>query len=237
MMKKSWLPIFITGVALLCCWMIYRARRRRDHLLVPLASAMQHMKSGDLILFSGRHIAPGTPRDMLRRALFLGATYTYRAVDNCEYGHVAVVYRNKQTGILYLLHCEMSSSEPDVLSGEPATGVQMTILENKLRSYKGYCVWQSINKEIPEDLMFEFLRRTYHMNYRVPGDVYMRLLDRILKAPRVRSYDDTGEIWTMPGMLCTEWVGAFYEYCGVFDPEKAPYKTYYLPSDFMYVVP
>uniref|UniRef100_A0A6C0BN80 Peptidase n=1 Tax=viral metagenome TaxID=1070528 RepID=A0A6C0BN80_9ZZZZ len=228
---KKWFPALVSGVTLLACWMIYRARRRRDYPLIPLAHAMRHMKTGDLVLFSGREIPLDTPSEMMRRMCFLGATYAYRALDACEWGHVAVVYRSGDK--LYFIHCEMSTQH-DALAGEPVTGVQVSDLQEKLARYSGYCVWRPINRAIPEQRVKDFLQLTYHFNYRIPGDVWMRFLDRILGARRARCPKDPVCYQTTTGMFCTEWVGAFYEFCGVFDRTRAPYKTYFLPSDFTY---
>jgi len=231
--RKNWLPFLVAGMVMLSCWMIYRARRRKDYPLIPLDKAMEHMKTGDLVLFSGREIPLDTPDQMVRRALFLGATYVYRAFDACEWGHVAVVYRASKNGKLYFIHCELSTHQ-DELAGEPVTGVQMTDLEDKLRGYHGYCVWRPINREIPEERVVDFLNLTYHFYYRIPGDVWMRFIDRILNARRARCPKEPICYRTTEGMFCTEWVGAFYEFCGVFERSRAPYKTYFLPSDFTY---
>lgn len=229
--RRQWvIGAFVAAVALIY-WMIYRARRRRDHPIIGLASAMEHMKTGDLMLFSGRHLNATGPAQMVRRAAFLGATYVYRAVDACEWGHVAVVYRHPETNELLLLHCEMSSADPDYFAGEPVTGVQVTSLERKVRAYRGYCMWRPLNRALPDDLVHEYLLRTYHLPYRVPGDIWMRFVDRLAGARhRLRPADDMDE--QKEGMLCSEWVGALLEHCGVFDKSCSPYKGYYLLSDF-----
>lgn len=227
------LHIALGGLILFVCWMIYRARRRRDYPLIPLAQAMAHMKTGDLVLFSGRYIPITTPDQMVSRSAFLAATYVYRALDACEWGHVAVVYREESTGELFLLHAELDS-HACVLAGSPVTGVQMTPVEEKLKSYSGYCVWRPINRAIPEVKVKEFLHLTYPMHYRIPGDVWMRFFDRILKARRARAPTEPDYYRTTEGVFCTEWVGIFFEFCGVFDKARSPYKSYYLPSDFGY---
>ena len=84
--------------------MIYRARRRRDYPTIPLANAIKHMKTGDLVLFSGRNIGdPADTEQMIKRVAHLSATYIYRAVDACEFGHVAVVYKDQTTNEVYLV--------------------------------------------------------------------------------------------------------------------------------------
>lgn len=219
-------------------WMFYRARRRKDYPQIPLAAALNHMKTGDLVLMSGRYLQIGFPDQMLRRALFLGVTYAYRSLDATEWSHVAVVYRptcktGPWAGKVFLLHAEMDTLPCD-LAGQPATGVQMTEVETKLRHYLGYYVWRPINRELPENQVLEFLRLTYSLSYRIPGDVWIRFMDRILKARRSKLASEPDYYRTADGVFCSEWVGAFYEFCGVFDRNSAPYKNYYSPSDFSY---
>ena len=110
--RPTWGLFLGVGLMTLCYWLIYRARRRHDYPTIALASAMKYMKTGDLILFSGRNIAKGEVDQMARRLVFLSATYLYRAFDACEWGHVAVVFREPSTKKLYLLHCEMRGGVP-----------------------------------------------------------------------------------------------------------------------------
>lgn len=217
---------------LLCVvyWFIYRARRREDYRLISFDHAQRHMKTGDLILFSGRNITLGPPEHMARRVVFLVATYVYRAVDACEWGHVAMVY--KHAGELYLLHCEMQNEESDLFAGEPVTGVQVTPLKAKLDRYQGYCVWRPLNRALEHDKIYRFLEHTYHMNYSIPLDVSARLFDRLLTSYRRRGLTDPPNMYHRKGMFCTEWLGALLEFCGVFDKTQSPYRGYYLPSDF-----
>lgn len=238
-MKWKWILI---GIAALCYWMIYRARRRNDYHTLALDEALRQMKTGDLILFSGRNIPKGPLDQMARRALFLGATYLYRAADACEWGHVGVVYKDDITGHVSLVHCEMSSTLPDLLSGVPVTGVQKTDLVEKIRRYQGYCLWRPLNKAIPNDVVCEFLKRTYHMGYSIPSDILCRLKDRLLpsfvnlsgapQSPPSFSLEARLARRNDQGVLCTEWVGALLEFCGVFDSGASPTLGYYLPSDF-----
>ena len=219
---------------LLCLvyWFIYRARRREDYRTIVFEHARRHMKTGDLILFSGRHIPVGHPSNMLRRLVFLSATYVYRALDACEWGHVAMVYKHTD-GELYLLHSEMQNDEADLCAGEPVTGVQVTPLEPKLARYRGYCVWRPINRALDHRGVFKFLRQTFHMNYSIPMDIWARLFDRLLSSHyRRRGLTDPPNVYCRQGMFCTEWLGALLEHCGVFDWRESPYKGYYLPSDF-----
>lgn len=232
---RQWLPAATALVVGLSCWFFYRARRRMDYPEITMAQAQRHMKTGDLILFSGRYIPlTADVSSMVQRALFLGSTYIYRALDASEWGHVGVVYRRSSDQALFLLHSELDG-RPDALAGQCVVGVQMTPLLDKLQSYHGYCVWRPINREIPETQVIDFLRLTYPMHYRIPGDVWMRFVDRLLKAKNRRRSPLVGSTHqTQSGMFCSEWVGVFFEYCRVFDPDLAPYNSYYLPSDFSY---
>jgi hypothetical protein len=122
-----------------------------------------------------------------------------------------------------------------VYSGEFVTGVQVSNLREKLERYNGYCVWRPINQALDENKVREFLQLTYPLGYRIPGDVWMRFLDRLIGARfRRRAPSDVESYRSSGGVFCTEWVGALFEFCGVFDKARAPYKTYYLPSDFTY---
>jgi hypothetical protein len=94
-------------------WMMYRARRRRDYHLISLDQALAHMKTGDLILFSNRHISPGGLVTTAKRVAHLAATYAYRAIDSCEWGHVGVVYApvvstTTAGGGPFLIHAELT---------------------------------------------------------------------------------------------------------------------------------
>lgn len=100
----KWSYFILIGITCLSLWMIYRARRRRDYPTIPLANAIKHMKTGDLVLFSGRNIGdPTDTEQMIKRVAHLSATYIYRAVDACEFGHVAVVYKDQTTNEVYLV--------------------------------------------------------------------------------------------------------------------------------------
>lgn len=168
--KQKWL-LFIVGLTLLTLWMIYRARRRRDYPTIPLANAMRFMKTGDIILFSGRNIDAYDPEKVIKRAAHLSATYIYRSIDSCEFGHVAVVYKDEQTGDVLLVHSELSSPENDVFCNKQVTGVQVTSLEERVRRYRGYCVWRPINNPLSNERILEFVKQTYHMAYHIPLDV------------------------------------------------------------------
>jgi hypothetical protein len=231
-LKKWWIPITI-GLFMLLFWMFYRARRRRDYTQIPLANAMKYMKTGDLLLFSGRNVNADTPQKWLRKTAFLGATYVYRAIDSCEFGHVAVVYKDNVTQNIYLIHCEMSSPERDVFAQQQVTGVQVTSLEERVRRYNGYCVWRPINVALDNGKILDFLKRTYHMAYYIPPDIVTRCLDRMTRAYRRRyPFDCLEPFDKKSNSFCTEYAGALLEECEVFDKNKGPYKMYYLPSDF-----
>jgi hypothetical protein len=231
MKEGSWWWKIAAGVILLTCWMIYRARRRRNYSTIPMETALDHMKTGDLVLFSGRGVPAGPPEKMLRRIVFLTATYIYRALYASEWTHVAVVYRHPVTEKVYLIHAELESLSC-TLAEVPVSGVQVTDAVRKIQDFNGYCVWRPINQAIPGEKVLEFLRLTYAMHYRMPCDIWIRFLDRLLKARRARGPTEPDYYRIADGAFCSEWVGAFYEFCGVFDKSRSPYKNYYLPSDF-----
>jgi hypothetical protein len=221
----------ILGILAIFYVLIYRARRRKDYHTITLENALKHMKTGDLILFSGRHINKGGSNSILRRAVFLATTYIYRGIDACEWGHVAMVFKKQdEPQELYLLHCEMSSQDADQMSGVPVTGVQVTRLVDKLSKYQGYCLWRPLNRELPTSPILNFLKMTYALNYSIPGNVWMRFVDRLAGASRVDSCEEPRP--HRDGMFCTEWLGTLLEYCKVFNRSWAPYRGYYLPSDF-----
>ena len=228
----TWVTTITIGISLVAYWMIYRARRKSDRPLISMEKAREHMKTGDLILFSGRYIHADAPIRMIKRALFLSATYVYRALDACEWGHVGVVYKHPESGELYLLHCEMKGGDSDLFAGEPVQGVQVTPLEPKLQNYKGYSMWRPLNRPIDNDKVHEFLLSTYSMGYRVPSDIWIRFVDRLTGAKNRFNPPADKEVSRQGGMLCSEWVGLLLEHCGVFDSASSPYKGYYLMSDF-----
>ncbi|GAG98180.1 unnamed protein product, partial [marine sediment metagenome] len=171
------------------------------------------------------------PFKTLIRSLIFAATYVYRAIDSCEWGHVAMVYREPSTGKLLLMHCESAGALPDHYFRAPTTGVQVVSLEDELRHFQGYCVWRPLCRAIPNALVLDYLRRTYHMGYRVPMDVGVRLVDRTLSFPTLRPEEHPID-FSQPGMLCTEWIGNLMQHCGVYDGRKTPHGGYWMPSDF-----
>lgn len=60
-------------------------------------------------------------------------------------------------------------------------------------------------------------------------------MDRLTESYRRRHADDVVEPFhKKKNTFCTEFVGALFEWCGVFDQKKGPYKSYYMPSDFTF---
>lgn len=230
--RRWWIPIAF-GVFMLAFWMFYRARKRRDYPTIKLANVLEHMKTGDIVLFSGRNVNATTPQKYLKKLAFLGATYVYRAIDGCEFGHVAIVYKDSKTGKIYLIHSEMSSPENDIFTQQQVTGVQVTSFEERVKRYNGYCVWRPIDKALDNDMVLDFLKRTYHMGYFIPPEIVVRCLDRLTRAYRERHILDCVRPFEKgANSFCTEYAGALLEHCQVFDKTKGPYKTFYLPSDF-----
>ena len=88
--------------------------------------------------------------------------------------------------IFLKVHCELSAPESDLFAGEPVTGVQVTPLIERVKRYRGYCVWRPINKPIENDKLLDFVKKTYHMGYFIPADVIVRRVDRLTRAYRRR---------------------------------------------------
>lgn len=231
MLPKSLVSLCF-GLACITYWLIYRARRRHDYHQITLASAMKHMKTGDLILFSGRDFSGNGIVNKAGRALFLSITYLYRGLEASEWGHVAVVYKDDK-GNLYLMHSVMHSAQPDLFSQDMVPGVQVNALEPIVNAYRGYCLWRPINKALPSNKVMQFLKRTFHQNYSIPLDIWKRFLERWTgqKYGMCHSNDDSHKADNQGG-FCSEWVGTLLEYCEVFDKTRRPVNGYYFPGDF-----
>lgn len=213
-MKQWWW--IVVGVFMLVHWFIFRSRRRVEHPLVPLASAMQHMKTGDLLLFSKRDVPD------VGRVVPLFCNYFNRGFDGSEFQHVEVVYRDAGNNV-YCMSCSPKGCK-DIFCGEPVTGVQCVLLSEKLRAMHGYCLWQPINHALDNEACLRFLKETYGSHYEFP------ILD--IARRFVESADGQTALNKHGGVFCTQWVGALYEHAGVFDTRKRPFKGYYFPGDF-----
>lgn len=192
-----------------------------------MASVMKRMKTGDMILFSVRDVNT-TRSNALSRATQLARTYVYRAFDGCEWHHAEMVYRDEATDKVYLMQCGRQGPHSDLFCGAPKVGVQCVLLEDKVRNMPGYCVWKPLNRALDPVRALQFVKDTYHYHYYFPTiDVLRRFVSTCDACSG--GGDDGAE---RDSMFCTEWIGALYESCGVFDTSKRPLKGYYFPSDF-----
>ena len=155
------LAVFIVFIAL-------RTRKRETRESIPLSAAMAQMKTGDLVLFSRRLHFRGGPIETLARIAKCAPMYIYRAYDGCEFNHVAIIYKDPESGRLFLLHCPGSNYVPDSLSGERVAGVQLNDLKESVDHFRGYCVWRPINRPISDDVLADQLRKTYSYGFRWP---------------------------------------------------------------------
>lgn len=118
-------------------WYIYFNHPKYD---VFEYSQLKHKyKTGDMILFHGLDNC---------NPIFIG---TY-------YGHVGIIYIDPEdeTNTPYIFEAFCPSTMP-IFPQECKKGISISLLENRMKSYRGYCFYKELERPIQDvNLLFEF---------------------------------------------------------------------------------
>lgn len=116
------------------------------------------MQTGDLLFFSGRGVASRVIRWFTRS----------------RFSHVGVIVNVWSIDALFVYESTTLSRLPDVSSGLRRRGVQMTLMSERLRRFRGGCVWRPLvcDRSVPEfwegfkEFRAEMSGRRYERNVR-----------------------------------------------------------------------
>jgi hypothetical protein len=171
------------------------------------------LDTGDLLLYSG--VGP--------------VSMSIRLVTRSKWSHIGVVIRPKDFDMVCVLQSTTLSKSKDVISGTEVEGVQINLLSESLRDYKGDVAVRKLGVERTDDM------RDTISNFRreVHGRPYEERKMELLKS----AYDFFGgaNAEDLSSLFCSELVAELYQRIGLLSEEKP--SNEYTPKDFAGNVP
>jgi len=199
-----------------CCVKSYTQERTTKYDEIK-----QSLKTGDIVLFSGM-----SPMSNI-----------VKCSSSSQWSHIGMVVRlgNSEDRLkirdpdgLYLWHSNSDSIDclPDVISGVPKTGCQLSTLGKAIRCYTGTCVLRQLSDPFYDDqgLVKEFIFKEAHKNYeKNTCELFLSVYD----GPCGRNKKNTEYYF------CSELVAQTYMVMGLLkDQEYGIPSNEYLPRDF-----
>ena len=172
-------------------------------------SIRHELDTGDLVLFRGGSVFSR----LIQRA------------TRSAWSHVAMVLRLPEYDFLALYESTGLGSLPDMVSGEPARGVQLVPLSERVRAYDGAIAVRKL-----EGVTLASVARTALMDLRreLRGRPYERSMVDLVRAV----YDGAGGSNTedLSSLFCSELVAEAYQRLGLLG-DGVP-SSEYTPADF-----
>ncbi|MEC8325898.1 MAG: YiiX/YebB-like N1pC/P60 family cysteine hydrolase [Pseudomonadota bacterium] len=167
------------------------------------------LKTGDILLFSGNGFF----------------SKVIKFATRSKWSHVGMVYKNRESGILFVYESTSISNVTNVDSGEPLNGVQLTPLSKRLRLYNGVVAVRklenaSLNDDAQaaiEQLMYEFEGKPYEEDK-------LELAKSALDLISIENEED------LSTLFCSELIAEVYQRIGLLDEDKP--SNEYTPADF-----
>ena len=175
------------------------------------------LKTGDVLLFSGKGFVSWS----IKFGSYFGRIFRRKRSGRPRWSHVGMIVRNESGVFLY--ESTTLSTVKDTLTGRKVQGVQLVLLSERLRGYKGKVALLA-GPRLPEGS--EAVLR--HMRQEFKGTPYeeskLELLRSLVDIGRENKADTSS-------MFCSELVATAYQRMGFSGSFPDPANEY-IPSDF-----
>ena len=180
------------------------------HPRASFDSVLPQLQTGDIVLGSGT-------------TLF---SRIVRKVTRSTWSHSGIVIVSEDTGEHFLLESNTTTEVIDVEAGVPVDGVQLVLLEDRIRAYPGFMAVRHLNLERTPTMLR--ILRDFHREVR--GRPFDRNPLQLLRSAVDDSRWLAENARDLTSLFCSELVAEAYQRLGLL-PEDPP-SNEYTPKDF-----
>jgi hypothetical protein len=162
------------------------------------------LNTGDIILFSGKGLISSLVR---------------WATGSNKWSHIGMVLRVDSIDTVFCLESTTLNTARDINSGDKVSGVQLTSLSTRIKTFKGDIGIRQLEKPLSaakKSILFDFYKEVRGVEYEKSK------LDLI--SAKSSSKEDLSSIY------CSELIGSCYQRINLLPPK--PPSSYYYPHDF-----
>jgi len=178
-------------------------------MIVPYSSIRHELKTGDLVLFSGKD----TFSDIIKYSTF------------GKWSHVGMILYLPEYDFLTIWESTTLSNINDIESGLPRKGVQLVPLSDRVQKYSGNI---SVRKLQGADLAKNSLRKLMELRKELKGKRYERNKIELFKSAYDGPFGQNSEDFS--SIFCSELIAEAYQQLGLLTEEKP--SNEYTPADF-----
>jgi hypothetical protein len=170
------------------------------------------VKTGDIVLFSGKG----------------GTIHAIKMLANSKWSHVGMVLRLPNSKAVFLWESTTLSNLKDAIDGKTKRGVQLVLLSDRLRNYKGKTSIRHIeNFEVSESDYLKLMK----FREKVRNRPYEKDKLELIKSAYDGPFGDNEE--DLSSIFCSELVAEAYQIIGLLKkPPKGLPSNEYTPMDF-----
>jgi hypothetical protein len=196
--------------------------KKKERKLITLEELALRGKTGDLLLFNGG--------DLVSRLWF-----------GCEFTHVGVLVILSEKCYVweYTKHNFRTSLKDEITGQISREGPQLVLLQEKLRTYGGYCVIRHLSPSLEEKFgKEEVIRRFQELWKEFSADNYsidIPSFSLAILEEKFRGIIDSRTA-SKNDFVCTDIVRATYAKFDVFNPEHFEKKSFSFPLDYTFEI-
>ena len=169
------------------------------------------IKTGDLVLFSGKG----------------GISHGIKLVTNSKWSHIGMALKLSESGAIFLWESTTLSNLKDAIDGKSKRGVQLVLLSDRLRTYKGKKSVRHLKYTIKEKEYLKLMRFREKVKNRPYEKSKLELIKAAYDGPLGHNEED------LSSLFCSELVAEAYQQIGLLkSPPKGLPSNEYTPKDF-----